>query len=95
MGASVIFYLSWVLFTTIGAAVGPLMGDVQAYGFDMAFPAVFLVLMAGMWKGARAALPWLVSLVVAALIYLFVPGAWYVAAGAVSGLVASYVLAGE
>jgi 4-azaleucine resistance transporter AzlC len=95
MGASVIFYLSWVLFTTIGAAVGPLMGDVQAYGFDMAFPAVFLVLMAGMWKGARAALPWLVSLVVAALIYLFVPGAWYVAAGAVSGLVAAYVLAGE
>lgn len=95
MGASVISYLALVLFTTIGAAVGPFMGDVQAYGFDMAFPAVFLVLMAGMWKGARAALPWLVSLAVAALTYLFVPGAWHVAAGAVSGLVAACILAGE
>jgi 4-azaleucine resistance transporter AzlC len=95
MGASVFFYLAWVVFTTAGAAVGPLLGNIEAYGFDMAFPAVFLALMAGMWKGPRAARPWLVSLVVAALTYLFVPGAWYVAAGALSGLVAAYFMAEE
>jgi len=68
--------------------------DIEAYGFDLAFPAVFLVLLRGMWKGFSAARPGLVSLIVAALTYLFVPGAWYVAAGALSGLIAAYIQAG-
>ncbi|MCL7998975.1 AzlC family ABC transporter permease [Brucella sp. 21LCYQ03] len=94
-GVAVPFYIAWVFFTTLGAAFGPMMGDLRPYGFDMAFPAVFLVLLAGMWKGVAPARPWLVSLVVAATTYLTIPGAWYVAAGAVSGLIAAYVLAGN
>ncbi len=94
-GVAVPFYTAWIFFTTLGAAFGPMMGDLRPYGFDMAFPAVFLVLLAGMWKGFAAARPWLVSLVVAATVYLTVPGAWYVATGALSGLIAAYVLAGE
>ena len=39
--------------------------------------------------------PWLVALVVAALTHLLVPGAWYVAAGALSGLAAAWLLAGD
>ncbi|TIU03788.1 MAG: branched-chain amino acid ABC transporter permease, partial [Mesorhizobium sp.] len=45
--------------------------------------------------GFAAARPWLVSLVVAAATYLVVPGAWYVATGALSGLVSAWLLAGE
>ncbi|NRP72504.1 hypothetical protein ILFOPFJJ_03402 [Ensifer psoraleae] len=86
-------YTCWIVFTTVGALVGPVLGDVTRYGFDMAFPAVFLVMLSGMWKGPSAALPWLVSLVAAATTYLVVPGAWYVPAGAVSGVLAAYVLA--
>lgn len=95
MGAALAMYLTWVAFTTLGALLGPMLGNVETYGFDMAFPAVFLVLMRGMWTGLAAARPWLVSLVVAALVYLFVPGAWYVAAGAVSGLVSAWLMAGD
>ncbi|RUZ80650.1 branched-chain amino acid ABC transporter permease [Mesorhizobium sp. M7A.F.Ca.US.006.01.1.1] len=95
MGAALAMYLTWVAFTTLGAVLGPMLGDVGTYGFDMAFPAVFLVLMRGMWTGIAAARPWLGSLVVAALFYLFVPGAWYVAAGAMSGLVAAWLMAGD
>ncbi|TPK72473.1 AzlC family ABC transporter permease [Mesorhizobium sp. B2-4-15] len=95
MGAALAMYVTWVAFTTLGALLGPMLGHVETYGFDMAFPAVFLVLMRGMWKDMKAALPWLVSLIVAALVYLFVPGAWYVAAGAVSGLLAAWLMAGE
>jgi predicted branched-subunit amino acid permease len=94
-GAALAFYLTWVIFTTLGAALGPVLGDVEAYGFDMAFPAVFLVLLRGMWKGMAAARPWLVSLVVAALCYLLIAGAWYVAAGALSGLASAYFLSGD
>lgn len=95
MGAAVALYLIWVASTTLGAVLSPLLGDVEAYGFDMAFPAVFLVLMRGMWKGVAASLPWLASLAVAALTYLVAPGGWYVAAGALSGLAAAWFLSGD
>jgi 4-azaleucine resistance transporter AzlC len=93
MGVSAGLYCTWVVFTTIGALAGPVLGDVTRCGFDMAFPAVFLVMLAGMWKGAAAALPWTVSLVVAAATHLLVPGAWYVPAGALSGVMAAYLCA--
>ncbi len=94
LGASAGLYLTWVTFTAVGAALGPVIGNIERYGFDMAFTAVFLVLLKGMWKGARACRPWLVSLIAAAATYLLVPGAWHVAAGAAAGLVAA-ALQGE
>lgn len=92
---SVSFYLTWVVFTGIGAVIGPWMGDIRTYGFDMAFPAVFLVLLRGMWQGWRPARPWLVSLVVAATVYVVAPPGWFVLAGALSGLAAAYFWANE
>lgn len=91
LGVSAGLYLTWVLFTAAGAALGPMLGEVERYGFDMAFTAVFLVLLRGMWRGARACRPWLVSLAAAALTALLVPGAWYVAAGTLAGLLAALV----
>lgn len=61
----------------------------------MVFPAIFLVLVRGMWTTARAARPWLVSLTVAVITHFFVPGAWYVPAGAVTGLAAAWFWAEE
>jgi 4-azaleucine resistance transporter AzlC len=90
-GASAGIYASWVSFTAVGALVGPVLGDIERWGFDMAFPAVFLVLLRGMWKGIGPAIPWLVSLVVAGGTYLAVPGAWYVPAGAGAGILAAWI----
>jgi 4-azaleucine resistance transporter AzlC len=94
-GVALSMYLAWVTFTAIGGLVGPFIGDVRAWGFDMAFPAVFLVLLRGMWTGWRAARPWGISLVAAGVVHLLAPGAWYVAAGALSGVVAAWFLAGS
>ena len=77
----------------LGAQVGPLLDDLRSYGFDMAFAAAFLVLLKGMWRGVHAALPWLFSLITAALFYLLIPGGWYVLAGTVAGLVTAYLWA--
>ncbi|PSD48906.1 branched-chain amino acid ABC transporter permease [Stenotrophomonas maltophilia] len=93
LGVSAGLYTVWVACTALGAIVGPMLGDIHAYGFDMAFPAVFLVLLRGMWQGMKAARPWLVSLIVAAATYLLIPGAWYVASGALAGLAAAWLLA--
>lgn len=92
MGVAINLWMTWVAFTALGAVLGPVLGDIERYGFDMAFTAVFLVLLKGMWKGARACCPWLISLVAAALTYRLVPGAWYVAAGTCAGLIAAIAL---
>lgn len=86
LGSSLVFYVAWIGCTTVGAILGPLLGHPETYGLDMAFPAVFLVMLKGMWRGARRAVPWLVSLLAAAITYKLTPGAWYVAAGAAAGI---------
>lgn len=90
LGVCISFYPVWVGFSILGTLVGPRLGDIEAYGFAMAFPAVFLVLVRSMWKSMRAARPWLVSLVVAAVVYLLAPGGWFVIAGTLSGMLAAY-----
>ena len=61
----------------------------------MAFPAIILVLLRGMWTGFTAARPWLVSLVVAAIAYLYLPAGWHVPLGAISGIASAFFLIGE
>lgn len=95
LGLSAGLYLTWITCTAVGAVIGPTIGNVDAYGFDMAFAAVFLVLLKGMWPGIRAASPWFLSLIVAAVTYLTVPGAWYVATGALSGIAGAFIWAGK
>ena len=94
-GVCFILYTTWISFAAVGAAVGPMFGDVAAWGFGMAFPAVFLVLLRGMWKSFTAARPWFVSLIVAAMTYLSTEGAWYVPAGALAGLMTAYFQGGQ
>lgn len=95
LGVALPMWLAWIAFTALGAMVGPVLGDVETLGFDMAFPAIFLVLLRGMWGGFRAARPWLVSLAVAATGHLLAPGAWTVAAGAIAGLATAWLWAGS
>lgn len=93
MGISSGLYGSWIVFTFLGALLGPILGDVTRYGFDMAFPAVFFVLLRGMWKGMGSMLPWLASLSVAVAAYLVLPKGWYVPLGALAGITVSWMQA--
>ncbi|WP_312837129.1 AzlC family ABC transporter permease [Pantoea sp.] len=86
IGVAIALWSTWVISTGLGVIVGPALGDITRWGFDMAFPAVFFVLLKGMWKGFKSALPWLVSLICAVATYRLFPGAAYVPAGALSGL---------
>jgi len=37
-------------FAVLGALMGPVLGDIDRYGFATAFPGVFIVLLRGMWN---------------------------------------------
>lgn len=91
LGACFPFYPVWVGFSLAGFIAGPLLGNIEQYGFAIAFPATFIVLLRGMWKGMGAALPWLVSLTVAAVCYRLVPGHTYVLAGTFSGIFSAWI----
>ncbi|MCL6706845.1 AzlC family ABC transporter permease [Pseudomonas sp. R2.Fl] len=88
-GLAVPFYLVWVLSGFAGAALGSLIGDPALVGLDFAFPAVFIVLIMGFWKGRETGLVLLASGFCALAVHELVPGVWYIAAGALGGLAAA------
>ncbi|MNE47029.1 hypothetical protein D3C87_1901890 [compost metagenome] len=63
------------------------MGDMTLIGLDFAFPAVFIVLLMGFWKGTETGLVLLASAITSWVTHMYIPGAWYIATGALAGLV--------
>jgi 4-azaleucine resistance transporter AzlC len=88
-GLAVLFYCNWVICSLVGALLGAFLGDPAAIGLDFAFPAVFIVLVVGFWKGPATGMVLMASAVAAIVVHHFVPGAWYIAAGAAAGLTAA------
>ncbi|MBB3657402.1 4-azaleucine resistance transporter AzlC [Rhizobium sp. BK650] len=80
------FYLTWVGSSLAGALLGAFLGDPAVIGLDFAFPAVFIVLVMGFWKGSRTGAVLAASGIASVIVHQFVPGVWYIAAGALAGL---------
>jgi 4-azaleucine resistance transporter AzlC len=95
IGMALPFYCGWVLASLGGALFGTLLGDVAVYGLDFAFPAVFIVLLMGFWKGTETGLILAASAVASLTVHSLVPGAWYIAAGALAGLAAAFIPLGR
>lgn len=89
MGLVTPFYLNWVLMTAIGALLGRVFVDLNPaqYGLDFAFPAIFIGLIVGFWKGRSTAMVLVASGAAAIVTKSYISGAWYIAAGAVVGMV--------
>ena len=84
----------WQVASVLGTLLGAHLEHPEALGLDFAFPAIFIALALGFWKGARRTGPVLVaSAAVAVVVHATVPGAWYVIAGALAGIVAAVLAA--
>jgi predicted branched-subunit amino acid permease len=84
--------VAWTTSSTIGAAVGRSFGDPAAVGLDFAFSALFISIIAGFWKGSRTGAVLAASAIAAVLVKFAVPGAWYIVAGGLAGVVAAAIL---
>ncbi|ODN71442.1 AzlC family ABC transporter permease [Methylobrevis pamukkalensis] len=93
-GLAVPLYLNWVLLTGLGAALGGLVDDPAAFGFDFAFTAVFIGLVAGFWKGRQSLAVAAASAAGAIAVHALVEGAWFVIAGALAGVTVAALTAG-
>ncbi len=87
-GLSVPFYLSWVLWTTIGNLIGGVIADPKRFGFDFAFAAVFLVILLSLNKARRNLLPVAVSAAAALAAWKLLPGSAYIFVGGLAGTLA-------
>ena len=94
-GIGVSMWLVWTSSSLLGAVIGRGLGDPSAYGFNFAFSAVFICILVGFWSNWRTGVVLACSGGVSAVVYLFVPGAWYIMAGAFAGVAVAAALHAE
>lgn len=88
-----LFWANWVVFSVVGAIVGPLLGDPARFGGAFVFTALFIGLIAGFWRGAHSGWVIAASAAASALTYVFVGSPWHVPAGAIAGIVIAIIAA--
>lgn len=92
LGLALPMIVTWTTATLIGALAGHALGDPEAYGFDFAFSALFIAILAGFWKGPRTGAVLAASALVAASSKLLIEGAWYIVVGGLAGVVVATLL---
>jgi 4-azaleucine resistance transporter AzlC len=95
LGSALPMISIWTLSTLAGSIAGRSLGDPSAIGFDFAFSAMFIAILAGFWKGPRTGAILGASAASAALAKLFVPGAWYIVIGGLAGVAVAALLFDE
>ncbi|RAI43494.1 AzlC family ABC transporter permease [Rhodoplanes roseus] len=86
-GASVLLASFWLCFTQLGFLLGSLVADPRRWGIDLVMPVFFGAMLVPLWRGRRAALPWVVAGAVALAVQQLFGGLLYIVAGAVAGAV--------
>jgi predicted branched-subunit amino acid permease len=84
MGATL--WVNWITCSTLGAAAGSLLGDPRAIGADFAFMALFIGIVAALWRGRATAIPVVSAAIVGAFAYHWIGTPWHVMAGAAAGI---------
>ncbi|AEV38749.1 AzlC-like protein [Pseudovibrio sp. FO-BEG1] len=91
LGVGLTLFITWQVATVAGSLIGAVMGDPSRYGLDFAFTALFICLVMGFWQGRKTGVVLAASGLAAVLTHKFVPGAWYIIAGAIAGVIAAAV----
>jgi predicted branched-subunit amino acid permease len=88
LGVGMPLWPNWFFFTGLGAwfGAGIEKGQAERFGLDFAFAAMFIAVVAGFWKGTGTAMILIASSIAAVAGKLMLPGAWYILAGGVAGM---------
>jgi predicted branched-subunit amino acid permease len=88
VGAGVALWFVWVLMTVPGFLLGSLVDDPRRYGIDLVMPIFFAAMLVPLWRGRRAARPWIVAGVVGLVTAKLFGGFAFIIIGALSGALA-------
>jgi branched chain amino acid efflux pump len=95
LGLGLPMIVTWTVGSVVGALAGAWLKEPAAYGFDFAFSALFIGILAGFWKGPKTGAVLAASAAVAAMAKLIIPGAWYIVLGGLSGVAVAMLLHAE
>lgn len=87
LAGGIVLYLVWLVSSIPGYLLAEQLTDPKKYGVDLVMPAFYAAMLVPAWKGARRAIPWAVSGMVALGVHWLLPGWWFIIAGALSGAV--------
>lgn len=85
IGAGLLLWIVWIVATVAGHLLGTLVSDPRQYGIDLVMPIFFAAMIVPLWRGRRAALPWLVAGFVALITAKLVDGYAFIIVGSLSG----------
>jgi 4-azaleucine resistance transporter AzlC len=88
----VVFWANWVVWSFVGALLGPVLGDPRRLGADFAFTAIFIGLIVSLRSGPRSGAVIAASAVTAAFVRALIGSPWHVLSGALAGIVATAVV---
>lgn len=88
LGSGLALWLLWIAGTAAGFLLSALVSDPARYGLDLVMPVFFSVILVPLWSGARKAVPWAIAGAAAVAAAHYLPGSWYIMAGAVAGAIA-------
>lgn len=91
VGSGLTLFVAWFGATANGHLAGAIIQNPTRWGLDFAFLAVFLALIAGMWRGKSDLLPWTVAAGIAILASQWLPGKWYILLGGLAGSIVGAV----
>jgi len=85
LGTGIVVYASWLAATVLGYVIGSVVSDPKQWGFDFAFPAMFLALAVAIGRKAPAPLVWIASAVAALAADRWIGGSAPVLLGGLAG----------
>lgn len=86
VGAGFGLWITWLLGTGIGVALGADLGDLSRFGLDLLVVTFFSAVLVSLWRGpSHDVPPWLAAAAVALVGSWLLPPGWHVLAGALAG----------
>jgi 4-azaleucine resistance transporter AzlC len=92
-GMGLVIGSAWIGGSLLGAVLGSFVGDPGRIGADFVFTALFIGLIAGVWRGRTTAIVVAASAAAATAAYHLLGSPWHVVGGAAAGIVAAYATA--
>lgn len=92
VGSNLAIIIAWFPATIIGFLLGDRIPDPERFGLDFAFTAVFSAMLFAGYHSRRDLGPWFASGIAATIVWMLVPGTWYVVAGGIAGVATAIYL---
>ena len=86
-GTGIVMWLTWVSASAAGHVMGASVRPPPGHPLFFAATAVFVGMLASLWRGRRDVVPWLVAAGMSVLVSRLLDGTWYIVAGALSGAI--------